>query len=257
MKTLKTVCKSFCIAFSLYSKIPVPNFPWKDEDMKYVLCFFPWVGAVIGVCIWAWSQLCQYFSIGSICYIFIGSAIPLLITGGFHLDGYMDTMDAFHSYQDKEGKLKILKDSHIGAFSVIMVILYYLFYIGAFGEIKNEKALVCFCVGFFLARTLSGISVVCFRPAKEQGLLNSCANSAEKKAVVVSLLIQLLAGACLELFIDLKTGILVLFGAAISFGYYRYRSYKELGGTTGDLAGYFVTLCELLMAAAAAVGGRL
>ena len=46
-------------------------------------------------------------------------AIPLMITGGFHVDGFMDTMDAFHSYQEKEQKLNILKDSHIGAFAAV------------------------------------------------------------------------------------------------------------------------------------------
>ena len=42
------IIKSFFIAFSMYSKIPMPQFQWKDEDMRYALCFFPWVGAVIG-----------------------------------------------------------------------------------------------------------------------------------------------------------------------------------------------------------------
>lgn len=257
MKMIKSVLKSFCISFSLYSKIPMPQFLWKDEDMKYVLCFFPWVGAVIGVLVWLWSLFCRYFSIGRICYVLVGTAIPLLITGGFHLDGYMDTMDAFHSYQDKEEKLKILKDAHIGAFSVIMAILYYLIYIAAFSEIKSEKAFLCFCVGFFLARTLSGISVVSFKPAKEQGILNSCADGAKKTVVKVSLIIQLLIGAGVVLLFSLKIGVLVLLAIAGCFGYYRYRSYKELGGTTGDLAGYFVTLCELSVAVAAAIGGRL
>ena len=40
------------------------------------------------------------------------------------MDGYMDTMDAFHSYQPKERKLEILKDSHIRAFAVIMLAVY-------------------------------------------------------------------------------------------------------------------------------------
>lgn len=43
------------------------------------------------------------------------------------MDGFMDTMDAFHSYQDKEKKLAILKDPHIGAFSVLMLVYIILF----------------------------------------------------------------------------------------------------------------------------------
>lgn len=42
------ILKSLCISFSLYSKIPVPQFAWEEDDMKYVLCFFPWIGVVTG-----------------------------------------------------------------------------------------------------------------------------------------------------------------------------------------------------------------
>ena len=45
--------------------------------------------------------------------------IPLVITGGFHVDGFMDTVDAIRSYRSKEEKLEILKDPHIGSFAVI------------------------------------------------------------------------------------------------------------------------------------------
>ena len=115
--------KALVISFSMYSGIPMPQFEWKEEDMKYMLCFFPWIGAVIGLGIVLWSMLCKQAELGMLCYTMGGAAIPLLITGGFHVDGFMDTMDAFHSYQPKEKKLEILKDSHIGAFSVIMLAL--------------------------------------------------------------------------------------------------------------------------------------
>ena len=36
------------IAFSMYSRIPMPMFEWKEEDMKYAMCFFPAIGMVIG-----------------------------------------------------------------------------------------------------------------------------------------------------------------------------------------------------------------
>ena len=68
--------------------------------------------------------------IEGILYPLMAPSIPLLVTGGFHLDGYMDTMDALHSYQKKEKKLEILKDPHIGAFSVIMARVYGLMYTG-------------------------------------------------------------------------------------------------------------------------------
>ena len=53
------IVKAIIIAFSMYSIIPMPQFEWKDEDMKYILCFFPWVGAVIGGCVYLWGMICE------------------------------------------------------------------------------------------------------------------------------------------------------------------------------------------------------
>ena len=139
------ILKSLIIAFSIYSKIPVPQFEWKEEDMKYMLCFFPWIGAVIGGGVYLWSCLCGIFDVGEICHTLIGAAVPLVITGGFHVDGFMDTMDAFHSYRPREKKLEILKDSHIGAFAVIMLAVYGIIYIGAFSEVADPKLLKIVC----------------------------------------------------------------------------------------------------------------
>lgn len=54
------------------------------------------------------------------------------------------------------------------------------------------------------------------------------------------------------LWLSLLAGILAVAAAFAVFGYYRWRSYREFGGITGDTAGYFLTLCEGAMAVAAA-----
>ena len=41
------IIKSFCVAIAMYSKIPVPMFDWNEENMKYSIAFFPFVGVVI------------------------------------------------------------------------------------------------------------------------------------------------------------------------------------------------------------------
>lgn len=246
------ILKSLVIAFSIYSKIPVPQFEWKEEDMKYILCFFPWVGAVIGGCVYLWSCLCEIFVVGKICYILIGSAIPLIITGGFHADGFMDTMDAFHSYQPKKKKLEILKDSHIGAFAVITFAMYGIIYIGAFSEISNRNLLKIICCGFFLARCLGGISVVSFTLAKKDGMLYLFASSSQKKIVKWTLYLQGIICICTMLWQSLYAGMIVAAAAFLTFLYYHYRTKKEFGGITGDTAGYFILICEASMMIAAA-----
>lgn len=247
------IIKAMIIAFSMYSKIPMPQFQWKDEDMKYMLCFFPWIGAVIGGCVYLWGMICEKYEISLLCYTLIGTAIPLLITGGFHVDGFMDTMDAFCSYQPREKKLEILKDSHIGAFAVIMLGVYGLLYVAAFSEIQDKNLLQIVCAGFFLSRCLSGISVVSFPPAKKEGLLYSFASKAGKNIVKIFLYLQGALCVMFMLWCSLFGGMVVTVVVLGVFAYYYYRCKKELGGITGDTAGYFVLLCECSMLVAAAV----
>lgn len=247
------VIKSCIIAFSMYSRIPVPQFKWKDGDMKYALCFFPWVGAVIGVCVYFWRVLCERFEIGNLGCTLLSTAIPLLVTGGFHVGGYMDTMDAFRSYQPREKKLEILKDSHIGAFSVIMLGVYGLIYLVAFSEIQNTTLLSIVCAGFALARCLCGISVISFPSAKKNGLLYLFASSAQKNTVKASLYLQGVVCVGYMLWQSLHAGIVVAMAALGAFAWYYYRCMKELGGITGDTAGYFVLVCEGSMVVAAAI----
>ncbi len=244
--------KSFLIAVSIYSAVPVPGFEWKEDNMKYVFCFFPWIGALIGGCIYLWGYLCSIYHIGALCRAAVAVAIPIFITGGFHVDGFMDTMDAIHSYNTKERKLEILKDSHIGAFAVIMLVAYGLAFFGAFSEIENVALLKIVCGGFFLSRCLCGISAVSFPLAKKDGMLSLFAGSSHKKAVKGSLYLQSAVCILLMCYWSFPAGLTVAAAAVVSLAYYFYRCRKEFGGITGDTAGYFVLLCEVCMAAAAA-----
>lgn len=246
------VIKAFFIAVSIYSQIPVPGFEWKEDDMKYVFCFFPWIGALIGGCIYFWNCLCGIYQIGDLCRTAVGLAVPVLITGGFHVDGFMDTMDAIHSYSPRERKLEILKDSHIGAFAVIMLSAYGFILFGAYSEIKSDALLKIVCCGFFLSRCLCGISAVTFPLAKKDGMLYTFADSSHKKVVKGSLSIQSAACIGLMCFLSFPAGMAVAAAAVLALVYYFYRSRKEFGGVTGDTAGFFVLFCEGCMTAAAA-----
>ena len=113
------ILESLFVALSTYSQIPVPQFQWNERNMKYSICFFPVVGLFCGASLLLWNRLCQSFGISPVFFAAVASCLPLLISGGIHMDGYMDTMDALSSHQIKERKLEIMKDPNCGAFSVI------------------------------------------------------------------------------------------------------------------------------------------
>lgn len=52
---MEKLWNSFKIAFSMYSKIPMPASDWKKENMRYIMCFFPLIGVIIGGVVWLWG----------------------------------------------------------------------------------------------------------------------------------------------------------------------------------------------------------
>ena len=123
---MKQLWNSFKIAFSMYSKIPMPKSDWKKENMRYIMCFFPLIGLVIGALTLAWGIGGGALVSSKLLYTIILVLIPVFVTGGIHLDGLLDTADALNSYQPRERKLEILKDSNSGAFAIITAMVYFL-----------------------------------------------------------------------------------------------------------------------------------
>lgn len=255
------ILKAFCIAFSIYSKVPVPQFKWDEKDMRYHLIFFPFVGALTGGLLILWNYICCVCDIGKITYICIGTAIPLIVTGGFHVDGFMDTMDALKSYKSKEEKLEIMKDAHIGAFSIIMLVSWGLVYIGAYSLLTSffmrGRYIGIFACIFFLSRVLSAIAVLSFRNAKDEGMLHTFSDSASSRKGFVRfiLLAELLVCVGFMLIQDILLGGILFVVSLLYLLYYWWKTRKEFGGITGDTAGYFVVCLEVILTVVMSVYG--
>lgn len=244
---------SLKIAFATYSRIPTPQADWNEHSMKYAMCFFPLVGVVIALL----SDLAwRFLTCLGLHAFFIAScltALPILLTGGIHLDGYFDTQDALHSYAPQERKLEILKDPHIGAFAAIYGILYILSVLACWTQTASmaeaEQALPSICWGFVLSRILSGLSVVIFPKARKDGMVRAMADASDHHVATILTGELIVAG-----FLLLVTSILyetsllypviTLLAAGLSFQWYRLRVIPVFGGTTGDLCGYFLCNCE-------------
>lgn len=243
---------SFKIAFSMYSKIPMPHTQWNEKNMRYSMCFFPLIGVVIGMLLIIWQKISDYFGVNLLFKSTIMVILPILITGGIHLDGFMDTSDAINSYKSTDEKLEILKDSHVGAFAVISVCIYLLAYLGASSQITGKMAYIM-AASYVLCRALSALAVVTFKCAKSSGLLYAFSDSAQKNTVKITMIIYIIICAAIMLDIDIFVGTVCLITAIATFFYYKKMSYKKFGGITGDLAGWFLQMCELNILIAIAI----
>ena len=245
-----SLLRAFFIAISMYSRIPVPQFAWNDKDMRYTICFFPFIGIIIGL--FQYLLNCLLLS-GILCgweFVLLSMLLPLLITGGIHLDGFMDTSDALHSFSPSDRKLAIMKDPHIGAFSVISLLAPALIWIFSLMELSAHMtaatALLTPAI-YVISRILSGLALVCFPAAKKDGLLFTFASASHKKNVRIILFLYTVIIFVFILTADpVSGGLMLLFAVFFTVFYYRM-SMKQLSGITGDTEGWFLCLTELFM----------
>ncbi|MEA4972816.1 MAG: adenosylcobinamide-GDP ribazoletransferase [Candidatus Metalachnospira sp.] len=240
------IMRGLAMTFSLYSKIPMPNVEWKEENMKYVMCFFPLVGIVHGLLWIFWWILCSKISSVILFRVLTCSALPFLLDGGIHFDGFLDVCDALHSYSDREKKLEILKDPHIGAFAVIYAMIYIMLWIAAVSLIERKDIFIGGVV-FCAARALSSITFVSFNSAKKDGMQNTVSKASDKKLVQITSVLYLIVCFLAIVFESpYKAFMFLLVGAAMTFVYH-HMAYKNFGGITGDTAGWYFELTTLAM----------
>lgn len=256
---MKSVWSGLLVAFSLYSAVPVPQVQWEKRTMRWALSFLPLVGVLIGALEWLWYLFCTHFGAAALFYAIGAALIPLFVSGGIHLDGLCDTCDALCSYGDREKRLAILKDPHVGAFGPMWLMAFLLAEAACFAQIYETPVLLpVVFLGFAEARADGARKIVTLPCAKNTGLAHIFAQNSDKKAVDTTLKIEQTALDIILLVwlyqLDfLSVAYIVLLG--LWYILHTRIAMRVFGGITGDLAGFCISVAELLALACAAFGG--
>jgi len=232
----------------MYSKLPAPQVEWDKKSLSWALCWFPAVGAAAGALLWGWFWLSGLLNLGRILRAAGALLVPILVSGAIHLDGFCDTCDALSSHQSRERKLEILKDSHTGAFAIICCCLYLLLFLAVWTEAETAgRAGLVLALSPVLSRSLSGLFAATLPNARGSGLLATFTQpmDARRARLILGVWVTACAGAMLAL--DLELGLGAVLGGGLVCLYYVRMSRRQFGGITGDLAGFFLQLCELAM----------
>lgn len=249
---------SLWVAIATYSRLPVPRAEWTQKSLKYSLCFFPLVGAAVGALELIWLFIAARLQLGALLTGAAGCAIPILVTGGIHMDGFMDALDALSSRKPKEEMLKILKDSHVGAFAAMGCALYLIVDAGALSDLPVREALAL-AASFVVSRALSAFFVAVLPAARPDGMARAVKDAAQeqgKDAVKRASVAWAVGFGFLMLWAaPLSATFAFLWAAAAVLLYMRV--VERFGGVTGDLAGWFLQVLELGFALALALGGKI
>ena len=252
--------RSLAMALSCFSKVPVPQLDWKPESMRYMMCFFPVVGLVIGLVLALWWVICDALGFGAVLRGVGLTLLPVIVSGGIHIDGFCDVVDAQSSHAEPECKREILKDPHIGAFAAIGVACYLVAYaafaidfadaacaaIGA-ETLATMVVLVLLTCLHVLSRCASGLATVLFAQSGGQGMLAMFQQSAEKRPVAIALLVEFVAFAALACVVSPVAGVAIIVACLLCLAGINVFARTQFGGMSGDLAGFFLQVAELVM----------
>ncbi|WP_133512540.1 adenosylcobinamide-GDP ribazoletransferase [Candidatus Thiosymbion oneisti] len=258
--------RSFLIAARFLTRLPMPDpGPVSDPDLGHSAVFFPLVGLLLGLMVWAlmvWSlsMLPAEFSGpdpnraafgGHSPSYGLAAALVLVawvgLTGGLHLDGLADTADAWiGGLGDRNRTLEIMQDPSSGPFGVMALVLVLLCKWAALSALMTTGAVVSLIWIPVLARTQLLILFLTTPSARPDGMGAVVRAHLPRTAAWAWLVVTLVASA---LFLGTEWPGLVV-AAGVLFLLLRRFVMTRLGGFSGDTAGALVELSEALMLAA-------
>lgn len=236
---------SFLIGLQFLTRIHlVRQTVWTAEDFGRSTRFFPLVGLVLGICYALAAWLLLYaFGMRSLTAALL-LILPLLLTGGLHADGFMDTADGVFSGRDRARKLEIMKDSRVGAFGVVSFVMLMFIQYALLSDLAPMLFVPALFVMPIIGRLAMVLAVACFPYAREDGMGKTFADMADRSTAVIAALTT----AVLVLpWGMLATAALVL-GTLFALLFCRTMT-NILGGVTGDVYGAATVLTETLVLA--------
>ena len=236
---MKKYLHAFVMCQSMFCSIPAPQI-WDEKAKDKMLLFLPVVGLEIGA-IWAvLAWLCKLLNLPALVTGLVLCAYPYIATGFIHLDGYMDVTDAVKSWRDLERRREILKDSHVGSFAVIGIVLLMLAQFALFASApKDANDLILIFIPA-VSRCCSALAVTGLKPMSTSQYANRVKPKSHLVALTVMLCIFLGAG-----FLLCGKYVLALAGCLAGYALALRRAYKALEGMNGDISGYALTIGEL------------
>ena len=237
---MKTCFYAFAMCQSMFCAIPFPGNVWDEKARDKMLLFLPVVGLEIGTIWGALAWLCGVLELPALIRGLILAVYPYLITGCIHLDGYMDVTDAVKSYRSLERRREILKDSHVGAFAVIGIVLLLLgqfAFAASAGENANPWVLILVPA---VSRCCSALAVTGLKPMQTSQYAD------QKRPKTHMAILSVMTAAFLVVGFALwgRYGF-VLLGCLAGYGLALRKAYRSLEGMNGDISGYALSIAEL------------
>ncbi len=254
---MKQLGKSLLMTISFFTTIPMVYIEWDEKSNKYMPLFIPLIGIIIGGGFYLVLYVLNLVEISSFLSTALIVTYFVLITGGLHMDAFMDTSDAHFSRRDIEKKLVIMKDSNIGAFAALYLVILLLMKVALYNEVfLHEVPIHILIVIPFLSRFFQTVLLLNTPFAKDDGLAKMYGSLSGRFQLSLFVYVLLYIGYSM-LFLSLYESIGLVCVAFLYFLIYRRFSLKQFGGITGDIVGAYIEIVEVLLVGGVVLYGML
>ncbi|MDR4461136.1 MAG: adenosylcobinamide-GDP ribazoletransferase [Nitrospirales bacterium] len=233
---MRSLWASFSLAWQLLTIIPLPGGSgWKISSVMFgaSLCWFPFIGFLLGASLVMIDRL-----LGSLFHPVVLNMVILtlyvLITGGLHLDGWADTVDALSGGRDPDHRLTILRDSRIGALGATgLMLILGLRYAGLLVLPVEFREGLLFCMPALgrWAMVIGCWGVVYPRP---EGLASQFIRTMSSRDVLVATTVM---GLGLWGLFGIGTAVVLMIAVCLVVRSAVWWMSKKFGGITGDVLG--------------------
>lgn len=234
------------IAFGFLTIFPVKTDEYVKGDIGRAAVYYPFVGLAIGGIVgFIYILLLTIFT--PLVAVMLSVALWAGLSGFLHLDGLADCADALFYAGNLEKRLAILKDSRVGSFAAITLILYFMIKTAAVSTLPMNPEWAIFLIAYasVMGRWVMLWIAMIGEPARASGMGTEFKIGLQQSTWSISLLLPVTMTILGSYFFGIRillAGVaVVLFGWGISTV-----AKRQLGGFTGDVLGMSVELSELL-----------
>jgi len=235
-----TLLREFQTAIMLLTRLPAGRIPKEAPPLARATWAFPLVGVMVGFLMWAGFALSVWLGLPLLTAALIALAVNALATGALHEDGLADTADGFGGGATRDRKLEIMKDSRIGSYGVLTLILI----LGLTSSAMAESgSLARFVAIGAISRTAMLLPMALLAPARDSGLGHGATLTPDARFAAALAIAVGLAVPAADLLIPMLAATLAIMAL----------SKAQIGGQTGDTLGATqkITECTGWLAAAA------
>jgi adenosylcobinamide-GDP ribazoletransferase len=224
----------FKTAVAFLTRLPMPH-PLGPMPPNFVRAhrMFPVVGALIGAAIGLFCLALRASGLPDLASSALALGAGMILTGGLHEDGLADVADGFGGGRDTAAKLEIMRDSRLGTFGALALLVSFAAKLSALAALPDAQVVYGLISAHALARGMLPVMSLNLPYARKDGL---AANAGQPDAAValaaiaIALLVTLLALSWANMF----WAALVTALSALAMAWLARR---QIGGQTGDVLG--------------------